>query len=393
MKMASREGAGRPGLLWILPIVSLLARGSTQVVELTPVPCDDRTVERLARLAVTYTNEDRGAGYKFALNRVANVHLHAQGPAGKVYYLDLDVLETKCHVKSPKTWKHCDVRPFMETQISGNCNITVLHTVDGFSYLYSYDCTLVPDPPEKLQMTCPACPLLLHVDSHEAQSLALLTLNKYKQQSTLPITLGLHTITRASSQSGATPASFVEYTIADCAAELPASGFCNPENAGIEAIGFCVGAVFGQKDFQQHAQVSCEIFHPQRIPNTGGPIAGPEPPIDHPADRVPPAVGPEDDGLLDHVQHIPFPYDQQPLGTPSTQLASSESSESESMSSEETGVRISRPPLDFHYKPYRKKRQAAGTGKPTHTPVFLTLFPSGVSPFRSCPGPSRYTTV
>ncbi|XP_028855824.1 fetuin-B isoform X2 [Denticeps clupeoides] len=356
MKMASREGAGRPGLLWILPIVSLLARGSTQVVELTPVPCDDRTVERLARLAVTYTNEDRGAGYKFALNRVANVHLHAQ-------------------------------------QISGNCNITVLHTVDGFSYLYSYDCTLVPDPPEKLQMTCPACPLLLHVDSHEAQSLALLTLNKYKQQSTLPITLGLHTITRASSQSGATPASFVEYTIADCAAELPASGFCNPENAGIEAIGFCVGAVFGQKDFQQHAQVSCEIFHPQRIPNTGGPIAGPEPPIDHPADRVPPAVGPEDDGLLDHVQHIPFPYDQQPLGTPSTQLASSESSESESMSSEETGVRISRPPLDFHYKPYRKKRQAAGTGKPTHTPVFLTLFPSGVSPFRSCPGPSRYTTV
>lgn len=38
-----------------------------------------------------------------------------QGPAGKVYYLDLDVLETKCHVLSRKSWKRCDIRPFMET--------------------------------------------------------------------------------------------------------------------------------------------------------------------------------------------------------------------------------------------------------------------------------------
>lgn len=32
-----------------------------------------------------------------------------------MYYLDLDVLETKCHIGSPKPWKRCDVRPFMET--------------------------------------------------------------------------------------------------------------------------------------------------------------------------------------------------------------------------------------------------------------------------------------
>lgn len=38
-----------------------------------------------------------------------------QGPAGNVYYLDLDVLETKCHTGSPKPWKRCDIRPFMET--------------------------------------------------------------------------------------------------------------------------------------------------------------------------------------------------------------------------------------------------------------------------------------
>lgn len=29
-------------------------------------------------------------------------------------------------------------------QISGICNTTMLHTIEGYSYLYSYDCTLVP---------------------------------------------------------------------------------------------------------------------------------------------------------------------------------------------------------------------------------------------------------
>lgn len=43
-----------------------------------PTPCNDKAVEKLSRLAVTYINEDRSDGYKFALNRIANVHLHAQ---------------------------------------------------------------------------------------------------------------------------------------------------------------------------------------------------------------------------------------------------------------------------------------------------------------------------
>lgn len=47
-------------------------------IELAPIPCNDKAVEKLSRLAATYINEDRTDGYKFALNRIANVHLHAQ---------------------------------------------------------------------------------------------------------------------------------------------------------------------------------------------------------------------------------------------------------------------------------------------------------------------------
>ncbi|MEQ2211698.1 hypothetical protein XENOCAPTIV_012392 [Xenoophorus captivus] len=108
----------------LLLLMSLISLHTFQVkaegfvlkpIELAPIPCNDKAVEKLSRLAVTYINEDRTEGYKFALNRIANVYLHAQGPAGNVYYLDLDVLETKCHIGSPKPWKRCDVRPFMET--------------------------------------------------------------------------------------------------------------------------------------------------------------------------------------------------------------------------------------------------------------------------------------
>lgn len=64
-------------------------------------------------------------------------------------------------------------------------------------------------------------------------------------------------------------------------------------------------------------------------------------------------------------------------------------------SSEEIGGPVAlRPPFSFRYQRHdRKKRQALTDTSPSHNPVFLSNFPSGPSPFRSCPGPARYTTV
>lgn len=70
--------------LWLLSLLSTLrvhvaGEGfALTPIQLAPVPCNDKAVEKLSRLAITYINEDRTDGYKFALNRVANVHLHAQ---------------------------------------------------------------------------------------------------------------------------------------------------------------------------------------------------------------------------------------------------------------------------------------------------------------------------
>ncbi|KAM9358480.1 fetuin-B [Symphorus nematophorus] len=420
-------------LLSLLSIQTVCVCGegfSLAPIELAPIPCNDKAVEKLSRLAVTYINEDRTDGYKFALNRVANVHLHAQGPAGNVYYLDLDVLETKCHIGSPKPWKRCDVRPFMETQISGNCNTTILHTPEGYIYLYSYDCTLVPDPPEKLQQTCPTCPLLLPIDSHQAVDAAQVTLASYKRQSTLSAGLGVKKITRAAAQVVPVKATFVEYTVQECPEGVTERGTCQRRtlDSDTETAGFCAGSVHGGFSVHPDVQVSCEMYKVQNVdilrpvqpqghdlpqdpaiptfpPLIDDPLSDPQP---VPADPTPPpAVEP---APFDPTPIHPAPFDPAVVVNPSNPVSSSSSESDEGLanqqqppaaaepfdsSSEEiVGLLALRPPLNFRYqKPDRKKRQALVETPPSHNPFFLADFPSGLSPFRSCPGPSRYTTV
>lgn len=122
-----------------------------------------------------------------------------------------------------------------------------------------------------------------------------------------------------------------------------------------------------------------------------------------------PAVHPE---LFDPTPVIPVPFDHVPFDPPnsSNPLASSSSESAEdlvnqqqrppgadpfSSSSEEMGGPVAlRPPFNFRYQRRdRKKRQALTETSATHEPTFLSDFPSGPSPFRSCPGPARYTTV
>ncbi|XP_053718692.1 alpha-2-HS-glycoprotein [Synchiropus splendidus] len=390
-------------------------------IQLAPIPCNDKVVEKLSRLAVTYVNEDRADGYKFALNRIANVHLHAQGPAGNVYYLDLDVLETKCHTGSPKPWKRCDVRAFMETQISGNCNTTVLHTTEGYSYLYSYDCTLVPDPPEKLQQTCPTCPLLLTVDSPQAVAAARVTLDAYKQRSALGAGLGVKKITRAAAQTLPVEVSLVEYTVQYCPEGMTEQGTCQrlTMESDTETAGFCSGSVHGDLNAHPEVHVTCEMFKLQNV-DVFRPVQpqGHDLPLDPTSPPLPPLItDPENEPepvLPDPtLPPVETPAPSRPASTPvlpseppvvatrSVFLDSSSSESSESLatsfdsSSEEIGGPVARrPPVSFHYqRRERRRRQALMESQPSHNPIFLSDFPSGSSPFRSCPGPARYTTV
>lgn len=122
---------------------------------------------------------------------------------------------------------------------------------------------------------------------------------------------------------------------------------------------------------------------------------------------LPPAAQP---APSDPTHSHPMPFDPSVVVNPSSPLSSSSSESAEGLvnqqqqppapgpfdsSSEEIGGPVAlRPPFNFRYqKRDRKKRQALMETSPSHNPIFLSDFPSGTSPFRSCPGPARYTTV
>lgn len=135
------------------------------------------------------------------------------------------------------------------------------------------------------------------------------------------------------------------------------------------------------------------------------PVNDPQPvPFDP---TLPPVVEP---APIDPMPTQPLPFDPAVVLNPSNPLSSSSSESAEGLgnrqqpqsaadpfdsSSEEIGGPVAlRPPFNFRYqRPDRKRRQALMENTPSHNPIFLSDFPSGPSPFRSCPGPSRYTTV
>lgn len=121
-----------------------------------------------------------------------------------------------------------------------------------------------------------------------------------------------------------------------------------------------------------------------------------------PSDPLTPDVA--QPALIDPKATPSLPTDPPVVANPSVLLSSSSESAERIVqqntgtldsSSEEIGVLVARrPPFNFRY-PRRKrdKRQSLTETSPSHSPVFLSDFPSGSSPFRSCPGPARYATV
>ncbi|XP_035300584.1 alpha-2-HS-glycoprotein isoform X3 [Cricetulus griseus] len=65
------------------------------------VACDDPEVEQVALLAVDYLNQHLLHGFSHVLNRIDKVKLWFRRPVGVVYELELDTLETTCHVLDP----------------------------------------------------------------------------------------------------------------------------------------------------------------------------------------------------------------------------------------------------------------------------------------------------
>ncbi|XP_071761376.1 alpha-2-HS-glycoprotein-like [Centroberyx gerrardi] len=145
-------------VLVVLPCIAAQA--------LEPVTCSNDSSGAAARLAMHHINERHHHGYKFKLNNIRSSRVE-QGEGGCNVVLQLDLLETMCHVVNPKHFEDCEVRDKAETEVEADCNVE-LTIKDSKANVTKYDCnTKQAMTAEELVKTCPDCPSLLPLNNTE----------------------------------------------------------------------------------------------------------------------------------------------------------------------------------------------------------------------------------
>ncbi|XP_004640942.1 alpha-2-HS-glycoprotein [Octodon degus] len=250
--------------------------------------CDDVETEQAALAAVDYLNQQVGRGFKHTLNQIDKVQVLPRRPFGELYVLELDTLETICHVLDPTPLENCTVRQVAQHAVEGDCEMRVLKVEGQFTVLYA-QCESTPDSAEDVRKVCPNCPLLAQFNDTRvvhAVNAALAAFNAQHNGSRFE----LLEISRA--QLVPLPVStYVEFAVVtpDCVAAEGADAACS--QPAKKQHGFCK-ATLTEKLGGEEVAVSCTIFQTQEAPQPPPEVANPANSplaVDPPGPPAPPA--------------------------------------------------------------------------------------------------------
>ncbi|KFP12250.1 Alpha-2-HS-glycoprotein [Egretta garzetta] len=225
-----------------------------------PLGCDDPESEAAAEVAVSYINGHSHHGYKFALNRIENIRVLPQGPNNDIIFLELDLLETKCHILSPTPLANCTVRSFTEHAVEGDCDVK-LQKLDGKLSVLASKCHSHADSSEDVVRLCPDCPLLARLNNTEVLTTVTAALSAHNSKTT-DAYLRLLEIGRANIQYHPVHTVFVEFAVAatNCSA---AEAKDNAEACQLlpddqSNFGFCTASEAIRP--LQDLQVNCQLY-------------------------------------------------------------------------------------------------------------------------------------
>ncbi|KAE8291183.1 Alpha-2-HS-glycoprotein [Larimichthys crocea] len=256
-------------LLGFTLVLVLLVGTWAQVIYRRP-ECDSAEVEEAAVVAQDYLNAQHAHGYKYALNRIEDIKIRPQLD-GDIYFLEVDLLETDCHVLDPTPVANCTVRPKILTAIEGDCDV-VLKKVGGAFTVTAFKCKTE----ESREDLCLGCPTLLPLNDTTALDFVHASLATFNNM-TVNITYTLVEVGRMSSQivSGG-PVYIAEYVVveANCTDDV-----CVPLADVMAVRGIC-----SAKGLNTAHSVDCKMFVtlvPIVDDNSTAPVAPVLPPVVH----------------------------------------------------------------------------------------------------------------
>ncbi|XP_006017187.1 alpha-2-HS-glycoprotein [Alligator sinensis] len=222
--------------------------------------CDSPEGEEAAAVAVDYINAHHAHGYKYALNRIEKLRVLPTGPSSERVILELDLLETKCHVLNPLPLENCTVRELTGHAVEGDCDVKLLRK-DGKLSVLAASCHSSPDSAEDIIKICPDCPLLIPLNDTRVVKTVELLLDQYHSTNDVYFTL----IEIARAQMQAPNAIFVEFAISatNCSSKDASehAEACQALSGDQATFGFCVGSVMHVPN--ENIQVECEVYAPQ----------------------------------------------------------------------------------------------------------------------------------
>ncbi|NXJ94021.1 FETUA protein, partial [Corythaixoides concolor] len=257
-------------LVALILLVQLPVHKAVPAATPAPLGCDDPESEAAAEAAVNYINDHSRHGYKFALNRIENIRVLPQELNNDVIFLELDLLETTCHILSPTPLANCTVRSFTEHAVEGDCDVKLQKLGGKFSVLAS-KCHSHADSSEDVLQLCPDCPLLASLNNTEVLTTVTAALSDHNSK-TADAFLRLLEIGRARIQHHPVHTVSVEFAVAatNCsAAEAKDNGkACQLLPDDQSNFGFCTATQVTQPS--QDLRVDCQLYgHQVPTPDPG----------------------------------------------------------------------------------------------------------------------------
>ncbi|KAF7649247.1 hypothetical protein LDENG_00144490 [Lucifuga dentata] len=233
-----------------------------------PGSCKDAFALAAADLALAKINQDRQEGYILKKHRLSNVNMMNHGETGVVYYLTVDVVETKCHVLSRKDMKDCEARPTENTEVYGQCKASIyINKPHRVVRLYKYNCVIRPVPASKLVSICPDCPSPDALDSPRTVETASKSLEKFNKENELSKHFALLNVSRAMLQGGIAEIYIAEFTIQETVCNKskdPVKDDCPLMDCEFAHKGFCKASRFVPRNGDEDSiTVECEIYEPE----------------------------------------------------------------------------------------------------------------------------------
>ncbi|XP_036453086.1 alpha-2-HS-glycoprotein 2 [Colossoma macropomum] len=261
-----------------LAVLGLLLVGSW--AKLPPLPnvtlpsCHSPEAHEGAQAALDFINSQHTHGYKYALNQIEDIKIYPRPDGTEVYKMELEFLETKCHVLDPTSAALCPVRTKQETAVEADCDVA-LSKAAGVLSVVAFKCKTETETPD---FPCAGCPYLIPFNDTDAAQLIKASLDDYNRNNTSNAVFELLEVGRLSSQIvGGGSKIRAEFAIIETNCTAIDDGVCVPLHHTVARHGFCLS-----EGLDLGLTVNCHIFSPlsQVVdPNVNASVPSAQPPV------------------------------------------------------------------------------------------------------------------